>query len=725
MSLTIVPSYERYASQFYAYPQLSEYPKRDPLYILETSINRDDSSLFLPDLLLLSCCYGMGIGTVRDEERALAYSVKAGLKGYVPAILTAVSLFEVYQPSKERQSGVQGAKFEEFAGFPMVELQAIIQRWKDGNWDGESIQSLNEIDTARQCGPSLPMAFTETSAARRMCRSYSNIRAKICTVPCTFQGVLAERMHSLHSGCGWQLLDVLASKVQVQASGDIFTIGSQNYCSQLNLLESFTGIGSTAASFEGVDGCTLLHYVAASLNWDQQTLMTLIDILLSLRVDSAFQSHDIASLIVLAVRAGNGTVALHLLKKDAALSVNDLEKICCEAILAGEWIILRELLKMNAQRAPIERVSVDGLLMYLCSIPRFHRDITGVDCFSMAGLDIMVEHGANINYCDARKRNPLMVALKAGNSDFANYLLERIKSNADETMVSLDTTPLLHRQVLREKVLKDLNAIDDDGENALSDAIRVGNVEMILALLLSNVDIEWEFDGYQLSALQVACQTSRYIDSSKTVERLLAHGTKALDIQDERGNTILHYLAFGTHGLDTERAMENLLKCSGSTEKLVNKANKEGQTPLQFAVSAGVVVNVKFLLKSGANVDAVDIRGYTALHLATDELRENNYEILDVLLNSGCDEYVLNLQDQWGRTALMHAVGKFPPIYSYGKCMNALNDLLTKGASVEIQDNWGQNALHHYYGRKAEIEFEKSFFFGNSIIILCLDEFRR
>lgn len=705
---------------FCAYSQLSQYPARDPLYLLDNTAGRGDSRLSLPDMLLLSCCFGMGIGTARDEHRALGYCVKAGLNGYIPAILTAVSLFDVYQQSTQARSGAQLTMHDGFAGLTLLDLETIIEKWKNSKWDDAFIDSLSEADKVTDCRATLPIAFTQTSAARGVCRKYLDIGTKIYATTCTCTGRLEGKMDMLDGRCGWQLLNVLAYQLESGANPrDSLITGFRNSFSSPDLLESFDGILSTATSFEDSDGQTLLHYVAACLNWDQQTLTILIDILVSAGVKPALRSRDEACLIVRAIRAGNESVALHLLKEHYALSVKDLQETCREAIFAGEWAILHELLKINDESPQGERVCIDGLLIFLCSIPRFHRDITGVDCFSMAGVDVMIQYGGNISYCDDQKRSPLMAALKAGNSDLAEYILLRINSTAG---VPSETVVPLNRQVLSEQDLQYLNNVDNEGENALSEAIRVGNVAMIVALLRLNVDTEWKFDGNQLSALQVACQTSRYIDSSNVIEELLARGTNALDIEDERGNTILHYLAFGTNGLDTERAMDGLLNCTSSAKELVNKRNKEGQTALHFAVSAGIVMNVKYLLKNGAHVGAADIRGYTTLHLATDDLRENSYEILSVLLIE-CDEYILNLQDQWGRTALMHAAGKLPPADKHGKDVNG-NEvgmgvllLLQKGASVVIRDNFGQNVLHHYYGRRAENEFHGWCFSGISILM--------
>ena len=465
---------------------------------------------------------------------------------------------------------------------------------------------------------------------------------------------------------------------------------------------------SEAITFRDSEGNTLLDYIATSLDWSQTTLMRLIDLLVSTDPEIVTPDRDQQSLVVLAIRSGNSNVALHLLKEHKVLNGRNLAQECRETIVAGEWIILDQLLSINEDYPALgEQVSVDSLLMYLCLTPWFYRVVCSGDSLSVTGIDVMIQRGGNITYHNERNTSLLTAAVSAGNSDLAEYILNKI-SNTDQADEPSTVDVSLDPSALSEESLKYLNIVDDDGANVISEAIRQGNESMIVKLIGLGVNLEWSFQGYQLSALQVACQSLRYLKSSKTVQKFLARRSNG-NIEDERGNTILHYVAFGTHGLDTAHAMEGVLNYIESPRKLINQSNKEGQTPLHFAASGGVLTNVRYLLEKGAHVGAVDVRGYTALHIATDDLRDNDYEILaELLLRS--NRYVLNIQDQWGRTALMHAAGKHLPGDHMGKDINrkeagkAIKLLLQKGASKEIRDHYGQNVLHHYYGRRAENE---------------------
>ena len=75
----------------------------------------------------------------------------------------------------------------------------------------------------------------------------------------------------------------------------------------------------------------------------------------------------------------------------------------------------------------------------------------------------------------------------------------------------------------------------------------------------------------------------------------------------------------------------------------VNATDKHGLTALHMAENKEIT---DFLIKAGADVNATDKHGRTALHMAENE------EITDFLIKAGAD---VNIQDRDGRTALMYA----------------------------------------------------------------------
>ena len=89
---------------------------------------------------------------------------------------------------------------------------------------------------------------------------------------------------------------------------------------------------------------------------------------------------------------------------------------------------------------------------------------------------------------------------------------------------------------------------------------------------------------------------------------------------------------------------------------------------------------VERLIKAGANLDAQDINGNTALHLA---VLDNNSNIIIKLLKEGAD---VNAKDINGSTAL-HLAAKSGHI-------EAVNKLKEAGANLDAQDINGNIALH-------------------------------
>lgn len=108
-------------------------------------------------------------------------------------------------------------------------------------------------------------------------------------------------------------------------------------------------------------------------------------------------------------------------------------------------------------------------------------------------------------------------------------------------------------------------------------------------------------------------------------------------------------------------------------------------TPLMAALLGGYVHVMEYLLKNGANPDAVNKDDLTALHLAA---RAGLTSAVHKLIDFKADP---NRADKEGRTPLMYAVMK-----------NKNNDhlaiiklLLTYGADVSKEDSRGKTALHY------------------------------
>lgn len=112
----------------------------------------------------------------------------------------------------------------------------------------------------------------------------------------------------------------------------------------------------------------------------------------------------------------------------------------------------------------------------------------------------------------------------------------------------------------------------------------------------------------------------------------------------------------------------------------VNRRNPDGSTPLQWAVYAGNVAEVKRLLRAGARVALANNYGATPMSLAAEVA---NTEILKVLLEVGANVDSPNAD---GQTALQ-AVARTGNV-------EAARLLIDRGATVDAREKWGgQTAL--------------------------------
>ena len=140
--------------------------------------------------------------------------------------------------------------------------------------------------------------------------------------------------------------------------------------------------------------------------------------------------------------------------------------------------------------------------------------------------------------------------------------------------------------------------------------------------------------------------------------------------------------------------------------------NEDGHTPLMHAAVCGYPDKVTFLLQHGAEVDAVNTEGNTALHLCAGHQLYS--EVVDPLVNGGADVKKTNAQ---GLNALQIAAGlskrSFAEIYKYdndltqrtpdGKTLAmlaaengnraTLNQLLEAGADTQQKCNAGLNVM--------------------------------
>jgi len=169
-----------------------------------------------------------------------------------------------------------------------------------------------------------------------------------------------------------------------------------------------------------------------------------------------------------------------------------------------------------------------------------------------------------------------------------------------------------------------------------------------------------------LAALIVAVRSG----TRATVEPVIAAHRDLVNAKDLAGSTPLHHAAaFGAVDIMT------LLMDAGAD---VNARNKRGSTALHWAIHDEA--RVRLLLSRGANVNGRQIEGRTPLYQAAS--LGNGNAILRLLLANGADP---NLALANGRTPLMAAAGRGD--------VEAMALLLGAKAGVDVRNGAGETAL--------------------------------
>ena len=312
---------------------------------------------------------------------------------------------------------------------------------------------------------------------------------------------------------------------------------------------------------------------------------------------------------------------------------------------AGDIDLARLLL---GHGAAVDAADVHGLTP-------MHRGVGNVEMVRM----LIVEFGADVNAESGVDGSPLLWAVADDNVEMARLLVEQ---GADVSARNDDSWTALHYAALRS-----FDGADEP--------------QLIIAQLLIAHGAEVDAKNAGSTALHLAAR-NRNVE----IVRALIEGGAAVDLVQEDGWTALLIAAKFMY-LEVAR----VLIVEGRAD--VNIARPDGDSPLHLvsdslepdADECGPEFAELLVREGGAAVNAQNIAGMTALHMAA--LRDRA-DVVEVLISEG--RAAVNVQDVRGMTALHYALladDRVPGERTPTK-------LLDHGAAVDIENAEGWTPIH-------------------------------
>uniref|UniRef100_A0A8C1KBT6 Ankyrin repeat domain 52a n=1 Tax=Cyprinus carpio TaxID=7962 RepID=A0A8C1KBT6_CYPCA len=227
------------------------------------------------------------------------------------------------------------------------------------------------------------------------------------------------------------------------------------------------------------------------------------------------------------------------------------------------------------------------------------------------------ERGADlVNVTDAEGQTPLMLAVLGGHTDCVHLLLER---GACPDMRDSRGRTALHRGAVmgREDCITALLSHsvsvlsrDFQGRTAVHLAASCGHAD-ILSNLLSAADHSHPHDPITDRHGYTPAHWAAYHGHEDCLDVLLE--LKPCSIQEGNPFTPLHCALINGHSGSAELLLE-----SSVCNSLVNIRDAKGRTPLHAAAVAEDVAGLQLVLRHGADINAVDHSGRSALMVAAD-----------------------------------------------------------------------------------------------------------
>ncbi len=287
-------------------------------------------------------------------------------------------------------------------------------------------------------------------------------------------------------------------------------------------------------------------------------------------------------------------------------------------------------------------------------------------------IQAYIENGVNFNIIDNRQRTPLMVSLLSGHSEMSSLLLP-VSTGLDNPDINNDR-PLhiattngfsrLVKALIQHKV--DINALDSQGNTALIIATRHDD-NNIMALLLDNHADHRIRNKKNQTAAQLA--QTHDLKQAKLIfqQYAIKLPEKNRDFSQLDINTFKSSISSASSlykgwpliniaSMLGELAIISQLLDQGAD---INATDSMGNTALHRAAGKGQLKTVKLLISRGSNINAVNSNNQTALYIAasTGQIKTIQYLIKksadsSVIANSKNSALSIAILNQHAESAL-------------------------------------------------------------------------
>ena len=221
----------------------------------------------------------------------------------------------------------------------------------------------------------------------------------------------------------------------------------------------------------------------------------------------------------------------------------------------------------------------------------------------------------------------------------------------------------------------DVNHVTRAGETALLCAQSTKDFDMTSALIEEGANINF-INPRGITVLNRAIGKNR---SPEFLDKLIRKGAD-VNAQDANGETALFHVLKDTNAPSPAKIEKIRVLLQHGAD--VNHFNSNSSTPLMATVLFCDAKVLKVLLSSQVNVNAQDIFGNTAVHMAVQHYDRFERAKLKMLVSKGAD---LNIVNRESRTPLMAAFKE--------NDNDAIKALLKFGASVNFQSSQGMRQV--------------------------------